>query len=134
MHFDFHNYTSWTCLPVYSSEEILKNFPRTFGLFTGKVTINYLNLLLVEAFLKLLSYVSCGSSIGSENYGTFSLWFKGYLCYRTIFCHKVALDVQLMNFFIWSKNNVLLSRYLDFFVFVKSTDFKICDVIISIAG
>ena len=25
---------------------------------------------------------------------------KGYLCYKTIFCHKVALNVQLMNFFI----------------------------------
>ena len=36
---------------------------------------------------------------------------KGYLHYKTIFCHKVALDVQLMNFFIWSKNNVC-SRYI----------------------
>ena len=26
--------------------------------------------------------------------------FKVYLCYKTILCHKVALDVQLMNFFI----------------------------------
>ena len=25
---------------------------------------------------------------------------KGYLYYKTILCHKVALDVQLMNFFI----------------------------------
>ena len=25
---------------------------------------------------------------------------KGYLRYKTILCHKVALDVQLMNFFI----------------------------------
>ena len=25
---------------------------------------------------------------------------KGYLCYKTILCHKVALDVYLMNFFI----------------------------------
>ena len=25
---------------------------------------------------------------------------KGYLRYKTIFCHKVVLDVQLMNFFI----------------------------------
>ena len=28
---------------------------------------------------------------------------KGYLCYKTIFCYNVALDAQLMNFFIWSK-------------------------------
>ena len=58
---------------------------------------------------------------------------KGYLRYKANICHKVALDVQLMNFFVWSKNNVSLSKYLDFCVFVKSTDFKICDVIISIA-
>ena len=35
---------------------------------------------------------------------------------------------------IWRKNNVSFSRYLDFYVFVKSADFKICDVIISFAG
>ena len=26
--------------------------------------------------------------------------FKGYLCCKTIHCHKVAIDMQLMNFFI----------------------------------
>ena len=60
--------------------------------------------------------------------------FKGYFCYKSILCHKVTLDVQLINFLIWSKNNVSFSRYGDFCVFVKSADFKICDVIISIAG
>ena len=29
-----------------------------------------------------------------------NLKFKGYLCYETILCYKVALDVQLMTFFI----------------------------------
>ena len=57
--------------------------------------------------------------------------FKGYLCYKTIFCNKVALNAQLI-FFIW-RRNVLFSRYLDFCVFVKSIDFKIYDIIISIA-
>ena len=52
---------------------------------------------------------------------------------KLFFCHKVALDVQLMNFFIWSKNNIFSTRYLDFCVFMKSTDLKICDVIIGIA-
>ena len=33
-----------------------------------------------------------------------------------------------MNFFVWGKNNVLFLRCIDFCVFVKSTDFKICDV------
>ena len=39
-----------------------------------------------------------------------------------------------MNFFIWRKNNVSFSRYWDFCVFVKPTDFRICDIIISIAA
>ena len=38
------------------------------------------------------------------------------------------------EFFIWRKNSVLFSRYQDFCVFGKSADFKISDVIISIAG
>ena len=58
---------------------------------------------------------------------------KGYLHYKTILCHKVAIDVQLINFFIWRKN-VSFSRYQDFCVFMKSTDTKTCDVIINIAG
>ena len=59
---------------------------------------------------------------------------KGYVRYKTIFRHKVALDAQLLNFFIWRKNNALFSRYLDFCVFVKSTDLKICDVIMGIVS
>ena len=38
---------------------------------------------------------------------------KVYLYYTSIFCHKVALNVQLMNFFIWRKN-VSFSRHQDF--------------------
>ena len=59
---------------------------------------------------------------------------KGYLRCKTIFCNKVAPDVLLMHFFIWRKSNALFSRYLQFCVFVKSTDFKIGDVIIGIAA
>ena len=73
MHFDFHNYTFGTILPVYSSKGILENHPRKFGLFTGEVTINYLHSLLIKTFLERLSYVICGGSIGLENYGTSSL-------------------------------------------------------------
>ena len=54
--------------------------------------------------------------------------FKDYLRNKSIFCHKVVLDVQLINFFIWRKN-VLFSRYLNFCVFMKFTNFKIFDVI-----
>ena len=77
----------------------------------------------------------------AEKYHTFSEFcfqrqtlLKGYLCYKTILCHKVALDVQLLNFFIWRKTNVSFLRYQDFCVFNEISTFQICDVIISIAG
>ena len=59
--------------------------------------------------------------------------FKGYLRYKTLLCHKAALDVSLMNFFYLNKKCFVLeiSRFL---CFVKPEDFKICDVIISIAA
>ena len=50
---------------------------------------------------------------------------KGYLRYKIIFCNKAVLDVQLIKFFIWRKSNISFSSYLDFYAFVKSTDFKI---------
>ena len=37
-------------------------------------------------------------------------------------------------FLIWRKDNILFSRYLDFCAFLKSTDFKICDIIIVITS
>ena len=87
MHFDFHNYTSGTILPVYKSEGILKNHPREFGLFVGEVTINYLHSLLIKAFLELLSYVICESSFGLENYGTSSLWVN-FHCIKSLLPDK----------------------------------------------
>ena len=42
---------------------------------------------------------------------------KGYLCYKTILHHIVALDVKLMNFFIWRKNDVR-SRDIQGFAFL----------------
>ena len=43
-------------------------------------------------------------------------------------------DLVIYIFLIWRKNNISFSRYLDFYAFVKCTDFKICDVIIGIAS
>ena len=60
--------------------------------------------------------------------------FKGYLHCKVILCYKIPLDVQLMNFFIWRKNHLLFLRRWGFCIFVKSADFKICDVIIGIVG
>ena len=59
------------------------------------------------------------------------LSFKGYLHYKTIFCNKAAL---INEFFYLKKNNVSFSRYLVFCVFVKYSDFKICDAITDIAS
>ena len=47
---------------------------------------------------------------------------------------KIVTSYLWMIFFTWRKNDVSLPRYLDFCIFVKSTTFKICDVIIDIAG
>lgn len=56
-------------MSTHSSDGILKNDPIKVGLFPGKVTISYLKLLLIRAFLKLLSHGFCYDSIGSENCG-----------------------------------------------------------------
>ena len=79
-----------------------------------------------------ISYTTEKSEVSPANNLGFEL--KGYLRHKTIFCHKVVLDMQLMNFFIWRKNHVLFSRYRDFCVFVKSADFKIRDLIMNIAS
>ena len=94
--------------------------------FNEKLVINGFTKNLV--ILKWLSRQKCKqkSKTMSQKYVT------GFLRYKTIFYNKVALNVQLMNFFIWRKN-VSFLRYLDICVFVKSTDFKIHGIIISIA-
>ena len=43
---------------------------------------------------------------------------KGYLCYKTIFCYIVALDLQLMNFFYLKKKIMFHSRDIKIFVFL----------------
>ena len=43
--------------------------------------------------------------------------FKGYLPCEVVFCNDIALDMSLMNLFIWKKKS--FSRYLDFCVFVN---------------
>ena len=58
---------------------------------------------------------------------------KGYLRYKSIFCYMVALDVQLIIFFYLRKICFFL-EICSLCVFVKSTNFKICDVIIGIAA
>ena len=95
--------------------------------------VGYLNFYKNITYhpLKLILFYSL-YKIGIRFGRTF--FIKGYLRYKSILCHKVALDVQLMNFFIWRENNFSFSRYQDFCVFVKPPDFKICLAIISIAA
>ena len=101
-------------------------------------TIPYILQHWVISSLFLCSFESTGYIRRSlKLHHHFSCFFKtnikGYLCYKTILCHKVVLDVQLMNFFIWRKN-LSFSRYQDFYVFMKFADCKTWDVIISITG
>ena len=77
------------------------------------------------------SSTSMTSGIGGQNtikkHGNFNLRYlslkfvcdqvtKGYLPHKSIFCHKVALNVSLMNFSIWKKNCfvVKISKFLRF--------------------
>ena len=65
-----------------------------------------------------------------------SIFFKGYRRCKTIYCNKMALDCNCAFRYILVISLYYISsfsRYLNFYVFVKSTNFKICDVIISIA-
>ena len=36
--------------------------------------------------------------INNQTIFVYDPYLKGYLCYKTIFCHKIALDAQLMIF------------------------------------
>ena len=47
--------------------------------------------------------------------------------WRTIFCHNVSR----MDFFIWRKN-VPLSKYLDFYIIDKCTNFKMFNFVMEV--
>ena len=69
-----------------------------------------------------------------SSYAIVIQYIKGCLSYKMILYHKVTFDVYLMHLFISRENNVLFWRCRYFCIFVKPADFKICDVIISIAA
>ena len=50
-------------------------------------------------------------------YCVINTMLKGYLRYKTILCHIVAPDVQLMNFFIWKKK-MFRSQDIKIFMFL----------------
>ena len=74
--------------------------------------------------------LSCGTK-SKNNYKI--CYLKATSATKLFFVIKQPLFDQLMKFFIWNKNNVSFWRYLNFCIFVKFTDFKICDVIINMA-
>ena len=53
---------------------------------------------------------------------------------KRLFFAVIYYNVQWIKFFIWRKNYIFFSRYLDLSVFHKSTNFKIYDVIIDITA
>ena len=61
------------------------------------------------------------------NHGT----IRCYLCYKTILAIKWPF-ISNYWFFLFEEKNALFTRYVDFCVFMKSTNFKICDIIIGI--
>ena len=56
-------------------------------------------------------------------------WRLKWACWRR-WVHGLVIP----TFLIWRRNNVFFSRCLDFCAFVKSTHFKICDIIIGITN
>ena len=51
-----------------------------------------------------------------------------------IWVEEVGAWLSNIHFFNLKEKNILFSRYLDFCAFVKSPDFKICDIIIDITS
>ena len=121
------------------------NWTRTHNHLVRKRTLNHLAKLascshlnfrfcacFEQGFLWHPATIECGFTLKRVRgmTRTYSLHKRVLNCTNDIKSRK-ALH---MNVFIWRKDNALLSRYIDFCISVKSTDFKICDVIISIAA
>ena len=68
-----------------------------------------------KCFVKIVKRIKFFRLVANYQTST-NEYLKGYLRYKTILFHKVALGVQLMNFFIWRKKCFVLeiSRFLCF--------------------
>ena len=120
-----------TCRLSLSNEEI-----SPFWFTSPLLPVNANNLPVFKNFSEaprqdLLSQIFCNTP---SCFAFCNCWFKNFPL-KVASGTKLffALHVKLMKFFIWRKNNVSFSKFLNFCVFMKYTDFKICDVIISIA-
>ena len=110
----------------------MKSDPIHAGLLYYREVIVIISAIRKRVFIGLKTgWMIDKMNIKTQNLGTLSV--KGYLRDKSIFSHEVTLDASLVNFSFWRKNDVSFSRYLDFCDFVKSANFKICDVIKDIA-
>ena len=46
---------------------------------------------------------------------------KGHLCYKTVLCHKVALDLYLKIFFLFEEKIMFRSRDMEILLFFCET-------------
>ena len=81
--------------------------------------------------------------IGSNNVeGDAECWLEAGMSWVEVEMSWVEVGISSVEVGAWFSNthffnlkkNILFSRYLEFCAFVKSTDFKICDVIRGIVG
>ena len=64
----------------------------------GQNYSKFVNLFIFEQRYRAMAGLNLRLQTSDE--GTFCIrCFKGYLRYKTILCHKVARDVQLISFF-----------------------------------
>ena len=91
-------------------------------------------LPLINLFFSSVTSILVNFLVGIKKIDTISIndkILKGLRRLQNYFPHKVVLGM-LKIFFLFEKK-VLFSSYLDFCIFVKSADLKICDITIGIA-
>ena len=96
------------CVPIFNQNGHIWIFRPKFGEYFGSYNIKRVAESWVEAEMSWVEVNGAG--------------------WRWV--HGLVIPI----FLIWRKNNISFSRYLDFCVSVKSTDFKICNVIIGIVS
>ena len=97
------------------------NRPYTFTFF-----VDCLSQILLSLFLNTLPHIALNPLASGIHKRSYIL--KSYPCYKSIFCHKVALDVQLIFLF---EEKMFRSQHT--LCCCEITNCKICDVIIDIA-
>ena len=81
---------------------MLDSWKKASVIVTLKLKFFYPNTSLRKLMLTYVNFVCKLRKAKNLRAGKTFLqkFIKGYLCYKTILCHKVVCDVQLMNLFI----------------------------------